>query len=112
MPPISEISEGRSHGASDDPRAASRRPEPVFGVHWLITGGLLGGGTWTVIGAVIAAAFGSWSLAGGLLVVGAVLMVALVLLARGSARGQRAMAAVPRRPRLRVVNPTKDRDVA
>ncbi|HEY0639322.1 MAG TPA: hypothetical protein VGD67_16865 [Pseudonocardiaceae bacterium] len=69
----------------DDP--AVRTGRTGSGVHWLAAGALLGGASWLLIGAVVAAALGSWTVA-GLLVAGAAGLAGfLVRLAR---RGHRA----------------------
>jgi hypothetical protein len=76
-------------------RDGQRVHRPGFGVHWILTGLLLGGAGWMVIGALVAAAFRSWAVAGWLMVGCAALVGTLLLLAASSRRVRRARAAEP-----------------
>jgi len=114
MPPTRDVTGGRGRGTPDDPSAVDAAgAERGFGVHWLLTGLLVGGASWAVIGAIVAAVFGAWTLAGLLVLGAAALAATLVLLARGSARIRRASPSGRRQPGPRsVADPASDRRVA
>lgn len=75
------------------PGPAQTESRSGFGVHWMLTGLLLGAASWSVIGAVVSAAFSAWMLAGVLLLGAVALFGTLVMLAASSARIRRARAA-------------------